>query len=200
MLWALFDVGTMGQTGSATPEPETEVTGQTGDIEKGQEEPHKSKTSKERKSSKQSKRSPSKKQRTEPPRIEQPFDLDAFLMAAKNGDNEKLTFYMSCDESDINASNKRGNTALHIACIHGQLDSIKLLIQNGANVNHQSKHGYTALYNAVMENHPTVVTELLACGADRSLAPEVRGRRCTPLEIAELQGFDHIIRILKQDE
>jgi len=185
----------MGQTGSsttATPEPETEVTGHTDDMEKGQV------TTTQVKPLKQSKRSP--KKRPEPPKIEQPFDLDAFLMAAKNGDNEKLTFYLGCQESDINASNKRGNTALHIACIHGQLDSVKLLIQNGANVNHQSKHGYTALYNAVMENHPTLVTELLACGADRSIAPEVRGKRCTPLQIAQLQGFDHIITILKQDE
>lgn len=34
---------------------------------------------------------------------------------------------------------QRGNTALHIAAIHGQTEVVKLLIQDGAQVNTKSK-------------------------------------------------------------
>ena len=53
----------MGQTGSTTPEPETEVTGQTDDMEKGQT------SSKPAKTSKQSKKQP--KIKSDTPKIEQ---------------------------------------------------------------------------------------------------------------------------------
>jgi ankyrin len=48
--------------------------------------------------------------------------------------------------ANVNAATKKGNTALHIASLAGQLDVVKLLVQFGANVDCRSQNGFTPLY------------------------------------------------------
>lgn len=40
-----------------------------------------------------------------------------------------------CDDDDL----QKGNTALHVASLAGQLEVVKILIENGADVNVQSQ-------------------------------------------------------------
>jgi len=55
----------------------------------------------------------------------------------------------------------------------GQIDIVRTLVENGADVNVQSQNGFTPLYMAAQENHDAVVTFLLQNGANQSLATEV---------------------------
>lgn len=73
----------------------------------------------------------------------------------------------------VDNATKKGNTALHIASLAGQLDIIKLLIEYKADVNVQSSSGFTPLYMAAQENHEACVRYLLAHGANQNLATEV---------------------------
>ena len=53
---------------------------------------------------------------------------------AVNSDNQELLTNMLRAEVDINMSNSKGETALHIACKEGNTTATKLLLQNEANV------------------------------------------------------------------
>lgn len=63
---------------------------------------------------------------------------------------------------------------MHIASLAGQLEIVKILTENEANVNVQSQNGFTPLYMAAQENHDNVVTFLLQNHANQSLATEVK--------------------------
>ena len=74
---------------------------------------------------------------------------------------------------------------------------MKLLLQNGANVNVQSLSGFTPLYMAAQENHDNVVRILLAHGANQSLATE---DGFTPLAVALQQGHDKVVTALLEND
>ena len=52
---------------------------------------------------------------------------------------------------------------------------MRILIEHKASVNVQSQNGFTPLYMAAQEDHDGVVRQLLASGANQSLATEDRG-------------------------
>lgn len=74
---------------------------------------------------------------------------------------------------------------------------MKILVQNGANVNVQSLSGFTPLYMAAQENHDAVVRLLLQNGANQSLATE---DGFTPLAVALQQGHDRVVAILLEND
>ena len=57
----------------------------------------------------------------------------------------------------VNSTNEVGETALHYACIFGNLDIITYLIKNGADPNTKTLTGDTALLYAVTKGHLHVV-------------------------------------------
>ncbi len=57
----------------------------------------------------------------------------------------------------INSINEVGETALHYACIFGNLDVIKYLINSGADVNLKTTAGDTPLFYAVTKNHLHII-------------------------------------------
>lgn len=58
-----------------------------------------------------------------------------------------------------------GETALHMAIRTGNLDYVKLLLDRGADMNHDSSFG-PPLYYAVSLGHTSIVEELLKRGAN----------------------------------
>jgi ankyrin repeat protein len=74
----------------------------------------------------------------------------------------------------INATNALGDNALHCVCVWGDLDSAKLLVENGINVNQPGEFGFTPLKVAFDFGHFAIAEYLKANGADPSTidAPE----------------------------
>jgi len=62
-----------------------------------------------------------------------------------------------------------GETPLHIVAVWGDLDSARILIQEGACLDVAGEQGCTPLHEAAMQGHVEVVKLLLASGADRNL-------------------------------
>jgi len=61
----------------------------------------------------------------------------------------------------LNAVNEAGNTALHWAALNGHLESVKLLVQSGADVTIINRAGHDAVYEAEINDKNEVVDWLL---------------------------------------
>ena len=57
------------------------------------------------------------------------------------------------------------NTALLIAVLHKKTDVIRLLLQNGADVNKRDRSGFTPVHEAAMWNKTEVIAMLINHGA-----------------------------------
>lgn len=93
---------------------------------------------------------------------------------------------------DINQLSLLKNTPLHIACIWGDINCIKTLINNGANINAFGEDNYTPLHEAVEQGHQNVVDLLIKKGADISIKDD---DGCTPFELAKTMKHQEIIEI-----
>ncbi|MBE9532380.1 MAG: ankyrin repeat domain-containing protein, partial [Proteobacteria bacterium] len=101
------------------------------------------------------------------------------------------------DGANIDALNRYGATALHMAAESGNKEVVSLLIDVKANVNKSTKaEQVTPLYIASQNGYGTIVKLLLDSGADTRLARRVDG--LTPLWIASQEGhFDVVKHLLK---
>ena len=75
---------------------------------------------------------------------------------------------------------------------HGAI--VRKLLASSADVNPQTKSGYTALMAASQEGHAAIVKELLAKGADINLQAE---NGATALSAASRKGHTDIVIFLK---
>jgi serine/threonine-protein phosphatase 6 regulatory ankyrin repeat subunit B len=87
-----------------------------------------------------------------------------FIIAAANDNRDLLRaictpFYRN-SQFDINTPNKDGDIALIEAARRGFLESVKLLLDNGANVLHSNAAGRTALFEATEKGHKDVIDVL----------------------------------------
>lgn len=82
----------------------------------------------------------------------------------------------------VNAADKLGQTALHIAAVKNDRGIAELLIDRGANIEVKHREGLTPLHEAARANGKDVVQLLLQKGADAN-ARDKNGT--TPLALAE---------------
>jgi ankyrin repeat protein len=66
-------------------------------------------------------------------------------------------------------TNKNRESLLAIAAALGNVETVRFLIERGANLNSQDDEGFTALMNACQNRHVEVVRMLAGKGADKSL-------------------------------
>ncbi len=68
---------------------------------------------------------------------------------------------------DINyRTSNTGVTALMMASVHNNADTIKLLIESGANLNTTNQYGHTALILAANNGNTNITKSLINAGAD----------------------------------
>lgn len=96
-------------------------------------------------------------------------------------------------EIHVNAVDSRQLTALHWACIKGNVQVIPLLIEKGADINAKDDRGFTPLHWACLEGNKEVSELLLKLGADIN-AQDIEG--ITPLHLTCEQGREEIAQVL----
>ena len=130
-------------------------------------------------------------------------DINAeFRKAARVGNTAKVGQLLK-QGADVNTEDGAG-TALMWAAGWGYTETVKVLIDAGANVNATGKHDHTALMmsagaavGAVRESHTETVKVLVEAGADVS-AKQKDGK--TALMFAAVNGHTEIVEILERAE
>lgn len=105
-----------------------------------------------------------------------------------------LNYGANVNEPSMNEKNPY-NTPLMIASWGGELEEVKLLIENGACINQQDKgNGFTALIKATYQKRVDIVRYLLEQGADTTISSF---EKKTALDYAYDRNSQEIIEILK---
>jgi ankyrin repeat protein len=101
--------------------------------------------------------------------------------------------------TNINLRNNKGQTALHLASQHGRINIMRLLLEDGADVDAPDSGGSTALHQAISDvdfSHLEQAVGLLLCrGANINLR---NGQGQTALYKASLRGYPNIIHLMRK--
>jgi ankyrin repeat protein len=95
-----------------------------------------------------------------------------------------------CDTPD-----HHGFTALHAACLSGQLEAAKILIANGAQINKTTSSGDCPFMLALVSGSPSLAHYLLEMGAKGDVVDKFGN---SPMHIAMADGNRNIAMILIQ--
>ena len=124
----------------------------------------------------------------------------ALLWAAATGKETLAKLLLSGrirNNADIDATNNRGKTALHLAVESksNRLALVKVLLEHGANVHAQSDGGWTALHNAAEKGYDDVASLLLQWKADVNATTS---NGMTPLHWSARNGHMNAVNVLLQ--
>jgi hypothetical protein len=100
---------------------------------------------------------------------EQFAGISTLMSATANNDIDGVRFFSKAGPSVINQRNKGGATSLHIASREGNFEIVKVLIENGANVNIVDNEGWSPLMRASLAGKEDIVDILLKNGAKAQL-------------------------------
>jgi len=119
--------------------------------------------------------------------------------AAAIGNARRLKTILGQSRARVNAPNPEGFTPLGLSAFFGHLDALKVLLENGADVNATapSRFANTALDAAVAGDHPDIVRTLLAARADPKA---VREGGLKPIDDAREKGHSAVVDLLKTTE
>lgn len=95
---------------------------------------------------------------------------------------------------DVNATDGKDATALHVAAEHDNTATVAVLLEFGASVQAADSDGLTPFHNAVFSKDVAVARLLLEAGADMNLTVFAKGRH--PLQISVVQGDAAMLRLL----
>ena len=113
------------------------------------------------------------------------------LLAIKDNSNQVIDLLLSNPKTDVDLSNKSGETPLMIASIQGNLALVKtLVLKNKAMLDHI---GWTPLHYACAKGHLEVAEFLIANGA---LVDSVSLDGTTPLMMAVQSGNEQLVKLL----
>ena len=87
----------------------------------------------------------------------------ALTLAVRDGAAQVIDTLIKHPQTDMNAPNRSGETALMLAALKGQLDLVKRLVERGAAIN---QSGWNPLHYAASGPDPDVVSWLLERGAE----------------------------------
>ncbi len=89
------------------------------------------------------------------------------LYAAENAQLDTLRYLVEKAGVDVRARSKGRQTALMLACLGGQTDVCRYLLDRGANLNARTLQGSTALMYAAASGKLDLVQMLIESGADK---------------------------------
>jgi len=116
------------------------------------------------------------------------------LNAALSTKHEDLATYLVAHGAEVEkAADSTGKTPLHRAAGKGDAELVMWLIENGLCINALDASGRAPMHMACSKGHADVVKTLLDHGAIMSS----RSNFGTPAQIAEKNGFDDILDMLK---
>lgn len=116
----------------------------------------------------------------------------AFISAVRTGSAKDVAKLLAANPALVNAADQNGSTALHHAAGFGSLDTLRLLLDKGADANARNRRKSNPLHWAIPDE--AKVRALLAAGASVD-AKQADGR--TPLYIAaSAYSADPIVRLL----
>jgi ankyrin repeat protein len=104
--------------------------------------------------------------------------------AVKRHDGELIEVLLDGTDSDVDCTDRYGNTPLHFAARFGLPGICSLLTDYGADVDRRNRMGFTPLHFAALYGHLGVVQALADAGADLG-ALDAQDR--TPLNLAALK-------------
>ncbi len=115
--------------------------------------------------------------------------------AATTGNARRLKTILGQSRARVNEPNEEGFTPLGLAAHFGHVEAVKVLLENGADVNLKppSRFQNTAVDAAVAGDAADVVRTLLAAGADPNVRSEAN---YTTLHKAAVHGNLEIVRML----
>ncbi|XP_068952644.1 ankyrin repeat domain-containing protein 55 [Petaurus breviceps papuanus] len=122
-------------------------------------------------------------------------DLTLVYQAAENGDVNTLTAVIREDPSILECCDSEGCTPLIHAVSGRQVDTVKLLLKMGANINTQDSCGRTSLSLATYEGWLEGCVSLLRNGAKQNI-PDKNGR--LPLHAATAESDVKLLTVLLQ--
>jgi uncharacterized protein len=130
-------------------------------------------------------------------RLYSPDGFTALALAAYLGQKESVEYLVE-KGADLNAlaRNETGYTALTGAVSQNHSDIAKILVKNGARVNHSYEGGFTPLMHAAYAGNVELVSFLLQNGAN-PMAKNSEGK--TALTFAMEKGGDQIIELLRKN-
>lgn len=106
--------------------------------------------------------------------------IDVFTAAAE-GNVAELEKHIAAG-TDLNAREQTvGSTPLIMAAVFGHTDAVKLLVEQGVDLDVKNNEGSTAVMTATFFGHPNTLKVLLEAGADPNIPG---GTGATPLEAA----------------
>ena len=79
---------------------------------------------------------------------------------------ESVADFAGIKLNDINDTNSFGDNALHCVCIWGDIEAVKLLVENGINIEQKGEGGFTPLKVADDFGHREIVSYLITKGAN----------------------------------
>ena len=116
--------------------------------------------------------------------------------AARRGDIEAIQEWFSTGSRDINERHPRNSWTLLMEATgshEGQIETMRFLVANGANLEAESQSGWTALFIATCNKYDNAAMFLLDHGA--RVDARAKGA-LTPLMFSALSGRDDVIRFL----
>jgi len=123
---------------------------------------------------------------------------DAVTIAAVADDVDTLKAALALGNGAGNVTSPYDGTALIAAAHLGHDEVVRILIENGAPLNHVNNLGWTALIEAVILGdgglrHQKTVAHLVKAGANKAIADR---NGVTPLQHAKQRGYAEIIALL----
>jgi ankyrin repeat protein len=121
---------------------------------------------------------------------------DTIFMAAEEGRIQDLGRFVA-QQNEIDVADHCAWTPLMKAALNGQTEAVRLLLEAGANPDHEDKGAYTAIMLAASNNHASTVKLLIEQGASINQIENTAG--WTALIWSAKQGHMQTVQILLEN-